>query len=113
MAMVSRAVRHGWPISDEVRKLVVDQMALVVKESDNDRNKIGAAKVLVSADSVNARREDAEREKEPASAQVNVQVNLIDLYKQAELTVTDGDVEGKIQRVLEERNGKNGTNGKH
>lgn len=60
MALARRAIKAGWPISDEVKKLVVDQMAEVVGSSDDERNRIGAARVLVAADGVNARREAAD-----------------------------------------------------
>lgn len=57
MRLVRRAILNGWPIPDEIRQLVVNQMALIVGKSPTEKNQIGAAKVLIAADSVNARRE--------------------------------------------------------
>jgi hypothetical protein len=54
MALVRRAIRDGWPIPAEVRQSVVTQLAGVVAGSEDERNKIAASKVLVSASAVNA-----------------------------------------------------------
>lgn len=77
MAMIRRAIENGWPVKPEIRQLVTNQMALVVGKSDNERNKIAAARVLVAADGVNVRREaiDAADER-PNIDTVNVQVNV-------------------------------------
>lgn len=56
-AMVERAIREGWPVSDDVRKKVVEEMAKLLR-SRVARHKLSAAKVLIQADSVNAKRED-------------------------------------------------------
>jgi nicotinate-nucleotide pyrophosphorylase len=61
MAMMRRAVRQGWPISDEMRRLIMNQMALIVGRSEKDRDRVAAAKVIVSADSVNVRREQMDQ----------------------------------------------------
>lgn len=66
MALVRRAIKNNWPLSPEIRQLVVSQMALVVGKSEDERNKIGAAKVLVAADNVNAKREESDNEEVPA-----------------------------------------------
>ena len=81
MALVRRAIREDWPIPADVRKKLVDQMAAVVtseiivvytddgedREEAIDsaiRNKIAAAKVLVAADMVNAKREAMDQKDE-------------------------------------------------
>lgn len=56
-AMVRRAIREDWPLTPEIRRMIVSQMALVAGRSGDERNRIAAAKVLVAADSVNVRRE--------------------------------------------------------
>ncbi len=91
MALARRAISNGWPISPEVRQLVVEQMALIVECSPKARNQMAAAKVLIAADALNARREataevliaaDALNARREATAEapvqpsgVNVQVN--------------------------------------
>lgn len=60
MAIARKAIREKWPITDQIRQLVINQMALVVGKSEDERNRIAASKVLVAADSVNTRREEIE-----------------------------------------------------
>lgn len=57
MALMRRAIKGKWPITKEIRQKVIDQMVLVVDCAESDRDKIGAAKVIVSADGMNAKRE--------------------------------------------------------
>ena len=57
MALMRRAIKGKWPITREIRQKVIDQMVLVVDCAESDRDKIGAAKVIVSADGMNAKRE--------------------------------------------------------
>jgi len=66
MALIRRAIKNNWPIPPEYRKLVCDQMALIVGRSEDERNRIGAAKVLVAADLVNAKREDSDAREDAA-----------------------------------------------
>jgi len=78
MRLLRRAIREDWPITPEIRRLIVNQMALTAGRSEDERNRIAAAKVLVAADSINARREatDMQAEKQPASPAVNVGVHV-------------------------------------
>lgn len=55
--LIRRAIREDWPISAEVRKAVVTQMAVTAISGANERDRIAAAKTLVAADAVNAKRE--------------------------------------------------------
>lgn len=81
MALVRRAIREDWPIPNDLRKALVEQMGAVltseirvVYAQDEDereeiidsavRNKIAAAKVLVAADAVNAKREAMDQKDE-------------------------------------------------
>jgi hypothetical protein len=57
MALVKYAVRQRWPISDEVRKDLVSQMSSVMKNSQNDRDRVAAAKVIALADDINLKDE--------------------------------------------------------
>lgn len=89
MALIRRAIRAGWPISDRMKKLICDQMVKIVGKGRIIRNQIAAARVLVAADNVNVRREavhdatEARREewltKEeagPTKVNVNVAVGI-------------------------------------
>jgi hypothetical protein len=54
---VRRAVRERWPITDQIRQLVVDEAARIVQTGRTPALQLAAAKVLLAADLVNARRE--------------------------------------------------------
>lgn len=77
--MIRRAIRNDWPITPELREKVVTQMARIVDNGDYDRDRIAASKVLMAADSINAKRESmdlaAEKTVDP-SVQVNVGVSI-------------------------------------
>lgn len=79
MAMIRRALRDDWPIPPDLRKTLVAQMGKILESADSDRDCIAAAKVLVAADSLNAKREAtdlaAEKTADP-SVQVNVGVSV-------------------------------------
>jgi hypothetical protein len=81
MALVRRAIREDWPIPNDLRRALVEQMGAVLTsqievvyamdEEDREevidsavRNKIAAAKVLIAADSVNAKREAMDQKDE-------------------------------------------------
>lgn len=57
MALVRSAIRKGYPISEELKKKLIDQMDSVLEGAEEPRDKIGAAKVIIAADMVNVRRE--------------------------------------------------------
>ena len=78
-ALIRRAIKHKWPVSDEIKQLVTNQMALIVGRSEDERNQIAASKVLVAADSVNARREatEVEAERPAAGTMVSILVNQV------------------------------------
>lgn len=74
MRLVNRAIRNGWNVPQEVKARVVKQMSKIVSQSEEERNKIAAAKVLVSADSVDVAREKMEQPQ--AGTTVNVAVGV-------------------------------------
>lgn len=51
------AVSREWPITPDGRKLIVDEMMVIVETSKSARSKIGASRVVLSADGVNVQRE--------------------------------------------------------
>lgn len=74
--MIRRAIRNKWPVRQDVKQLVIDRMAEIVRDSEQERNKIAAASVIVSADNVNARRETA-----PVNnAKINIAINSYKVY---------------------------------
>ena len=101
MAIVRRAIKGGWPISDEIRQLVTNQMALIVGKSETERDRVAAAKVLVAADSINARLEVADIGNETKQ----VDVNIIDWTALKRPLKQVHPVEEKIQQALPSTNG--------
>lgn len=70
--MLERAIKDRWPITDAMRQRLPQELAKII-ESDNvsRRNKIAAARALLSADGLNM-----EQEKRDAGGEViNVNVN--------------------------------------
>ena len=69
LILTRRAIRNDWQISADARGKIVSEMIRIVSSSASDRERIGAAKVLIAADAVNARREtldlQAERKSPP------------------------------------------------
>lgn len=61
MRLVRRAIGGRWNVPEEIKKLVVNQMAVVVGRSEKNEDKIGAARVLIAADLSDARREAADQ----------------------------------------------------
>ena len=57
MAMVRRAIKEGWPITPQLRRILVDKMADVMTLADDERTQVAAAKVLIAADAINTKRE--------------------------------------------------------
>ena len=71
MALLRRAVRERWPMTDERRAMLLDQMFGIVERSPDPRNKIAAAKVIVTADSINVNQQKIDTPKES-----NVNLNV-------------------------------------
>ena len=57
LAMIQRAIKNEWPLTDEMRAIVVEQMGDLVVKSFDPRAKVAAAKVLAQVDRVNVQRE--------------------------------------------------------
>ena len=60
LRLLQRAARHKWPVKNHHRKLVVNQMEDILKNADDPRTVVAAARVLIAADSVNIHRETNE-----------------------------------------------------
>lgn len=48
MKMIETAIKRNWPIPEEIMKSLPLQMALIVKKSTTERNKIAAARVIIA-----------------------------------------------------------------
>lgn len=57
MRLVARAIREGWPVSDEVKRDLVDQMHLVGTCANSHRNQIAATRVAIEMENANIKRE--------------------------------------------------------
>lgn len=82
MALVRRAINEGWPIPEDVRQRLIEQMAKIIDAKKSQmRNRISAAKVLVAADAINAKREATDAATERAGMNVNVNVGVQAAFK--------------------------------
>jgi len=72
LALLRRAIKAEWRIKSEYRRLVINEMAALVHKSSDERIKISAAKVLIVADAINAKREATELQKEQGPGVVNL-----------------------------------------
>lgn len=57
MVLVRRAIKGGWNVPEHIKARVVDQMGQIVEFSEEERSKIGAAKVLAIIDSIDQKTE--------------------------------------------------------
>ncbi len=73
LKLLERAIREDWPISKNVRHKLTYQMSVIL-DSDSERNKVAAARVLIAADNVNAKREaiDVAASRSPQAINLNV-----------------------------------------
>ena len=101
MRLIRRAIQGGWPITDEIRELVIREMGIIVRDSENERNRVAAAKTLVSADGINARLEVADIGNDTKQ----VDVNIIDWTALKRPVKVVHPVEEKIQQALSSTNG--------
>lgn len=108
MAVVRKAIKENYPITDAIRQLVTSQMALVVGRSQSEKSRIAAAKVLVTADAQNVKRaelalrtESFETDVENGFSRntVNVNITLEATQQQAELAALAAEI--RAGRVVE------------
>ena len=62
MIQIKRALKHRWPIPDEVRERLGEQLGVLASRSDSERNRIAAAKVLADLDRLNLDAQKADLE---------------------------------------------------
>jgi hypothetical protein len=102
--LIRRAILNGWNVPEDIKRAVVEEMArLVAGKNDqgqpievNSRNRIAAARVLVAADSVDARMETSDK----PTTQVNVNVSSATQISLEGLTDEDLEALEAIQRRL-------------
>lgn len=104
LRLLRRAVKNGWNVSEAAKKLIVDEMTLLVAgrrrggsdKEVSDREKIQAAKVLVTADGIDARLQIATEQQGPqVNVGVNIQADPFAVYKQVMAA------EQQIDRMIE------------
>lgn len=71
MALLRRANRERWPMTEQRRAMLLDQMFSIVEQSPDARHRIAAAKVIVAADAINVNQQKVDTPKES-----NVNVNV-------------------------------------
>ena len=93
-----RAIEQGWPITDEQRERIVDQLMLIAVGQVGEasaRDRIRAVECLAKLDGLNIQREQADRSKRvdisilpPAYTQMSAQANteMVSYLQSAALT---------------------------
>lgn len=64
LRLIRRAILNGWPVTDEIRRKVMDRVEIILDQSDKPRDVINAARVAIQADGLNAKREAMELDSE-------------------------------------------------
>lgn len=64
LRLIRRAILNGWPVTDEIRRKVMDRVEIILDQSDKPRDVINAARVAIQADALNAKREAMELDAE-------------------------------------------------
>jgi hypothetical protein len=64
MRLIRRSIRNGWPVSDEIRRKVMERVEGILDNSSDSRDVINASKVAIQADGLNAKREAMELDAE-------------------------------------------------
>ncbi len=75
-ALVRRAIKGGWNVSDKLKALVLARMELIVENSEEERNAIAAGKVVAAADSIDQRTEASAKEPSPSTPSVVINNNV-------------------------------------
>jgi hypothetical protein len=107
LRLIRRAIANGWNVPEDIKKAVVEEMARLVAGKNaegqpvevNSRNRIAAARVLVAADSVDARLETSDK---PAT-QVNVSVTSAAQVSLEGLSDADLEALEAIQRRMADK----------
>lgn len=84
--------------------MVVDEMAGLVEKGESERTKVAAAKTLVAADNVNAKRESTAaggKSGNTTNVNVGVVVDPLAMWKQAQMEAARDEIEERLQ--LEEQ----------
>jgi len=51
--MVETAIRRGYPITPEMRQFVINQLVLIIGQSEEERSRIAASRAFFMADKLN------------------------------------------------------------
>jgi hypothetical protein len=107
LRLIRRAIVNGWNVPPDIKRTVIEEMSRIVAGKNergepievSARNRISAARVLVAADSVDARVEAVSR----ATTQVNVNVSNETRINLDRLTDAELEALERIHRKLDEK----------
>ena len=69
--LVRRAIKERWPIAPDDRLAILDRLVNVVKNTEDDRSAVAAARAVIAADSLSLA-----EEKQREGQNVNVNLNV-------------------------------------
>lgn len=90
LRMAATALANDYPITPEIRQLIVEQATMIASTANSKRTRLAAAKVLLAADNTNIKRqllavEERKAEVTAATAMVDISQVLEDVRKQREI----------------------------
>lgn len=95
LRMLRTAIKNRWPISKSLRGLAIEKIKEILSSGDSSETaQIAAIKVLIAADALNARREEA-----PAKKGSPVNVNVVGEGAKVQVI----EVVAPAPRVIEEK----------
>lgn len=107
LRLYRRAILNGWNVPPEIKLMVVLESTRLAKASRDERVKLGAMKLLLQADSIDARIQiAAEGGLTPPPAAVNVNVG-VGVQVRPEISAATDDrllaLEQKLDRAIDQR----------
>ena len=117
LKLLRRAIRNDWPIPEADRAYILSQVMGVLKTSGDERNILTAAKVFLSADSINAKRETNDLAAEAKAAEQHNHLHIHGAvgdpaleHRMEQLGLT---APSRLEQMLEDRLPDPPTNGYH
>jgi hypothetical protein len=72
MQLARRAINLRWPITEAIRREVVEKARQILNGPERQRDKLAAAKLLIDADRINVAEFAATKGNPPAPVQINI-----------------------------------------
>lgn len=98
--LAGRAINEDWPVSTEHRKFLIEEMISIARGGDPELS-IAAAKVVLAADALNTKKQEAEQKR--LNAENARKLQLIELAVKLGIARHDGEPAGITDRIASSR----------